>query len=98
MKWLTHKKRNSIENQKNTIRFMLARYCKIVHQSSSICKECEELTLYALARLTNCRYGDEKPSCKNCSTHCYAPQKRAMMEQRMRKIGPKMVYLRYFIK
>jgi hypothetical protein len=97
MRLLIHKKISYIEQQKRTIKRMIAYYCKTKHQQGALCEECKTLTEYALARLTLCKYGDKKPSCRKCPTHCYAPIKKQMMEERMRVVGPKMVYLRYFL-
>ncbi|MBP6231191.1 MAG: nitrous oxide-stimulated promoter family protein [Paludibacteraceae bacterium] len=89
--------KNTIERQKHTIKGMLAYYCHKYHHTTALCEECESLTAYALARLSGCRYGDAKPSCRKCTTQCYAPQQRQMMEERMRIVGPKMLYLRFFL-
>jgi hypothetical protein len=91
------KKISYIEQQQRTIKGMIAYYCKKKHQQGQLCEECKTLTAYALARLSACKYGENKPSCRKCPTHCYAPNKRKMMEERMRVVGPKMVYLRYFL-
>lgn len=47
---------------------------------------------YAVKRLNKCRYGEEKPACKQCPIHCYQPKQREQMKIIMRWAGPKMLY------
>ncbi len=78
---------------KATIQFMIGQYCRLKHGSAQACPDCARLCAYALARLDSCRYGEGKPSCKACPTHCYAPAQRQAIREVMRFIGPRMVYL-----
>ncbi len=86
-------KTSKITKEKATIQFMIGHYCRLKHGSVLACPDCAKLCAYALARLDNCPYGEEKPSCKVCPTHCYAPAKRQGIREVMRFIGPRMVYL-----
>lgn len=86
-------KASKIAKEKATIQFMIGHFCRLKHGSPQPCPDCARLCDYALARLDNCRYGEEKPSCKACPTHCYAPARRQAIREVMRYIGPRMVYL-----
>ena len=56
-----------------------------------LCPECRELLDYALARLGRCPYGEAKPVCRHCPTHCYSPAMREGIRRVMRFSGPRMV-------
>jgi MinD superfamily P-loop ATPase len=86
-------KTTKIAKEKATIQFMIRHYCRLKHGLAQPCPDCASLCDYALARLDICRYGEDKPSCKACSTHCYAPARRQAIREVMRYIGPRMVYL-----
>lgn len=51
----------------------------------------QKLFSYAVNRLEKCRYGEEKPACKQCPIHCYQPKMREQMKLVMRWAGPKML-------
>ena len=53
--------------------------------------ELKELIDYACARLERCKYGIEKPACKNCPTHCYKSDMRQKIREVMRWSGPRMI-------
>jgi hypothetical protein len=42
-------------------------------------------------RVENCPYGDGKPVCKDCQTHCYSTDMRDMVKKVMRYSGPRMI-------
>jgi MinD superfamily P-loop ATPase len=86
-------KTSKIAREKATIQLMIRHNCRLKHKSAQLCPDCASLCDYALARLDNCRYGVEKPSCKTCPTHCYTPARRQAIREVMRYIGPRMVYL-----
>ena len=52
----------------------------------------ERLADYACQRLERCRYKAQKPACKDCPIHCYAPQDREKIQQVMRWAGPRMIF------
>lgn len=79
--------------EKATIQFMIGHYCRLKHKSTQLCPDCARLCDYALGRLDCCRYGEQKPRCKACTTHCYGPAQREAIREVMRYIGPRMVYL-----
>ncbi|MBP7264991.1 MAG: nitrous oxide-stimulated promoter family protein [Spirochaetia bacterium] len=83
-----------IGREKATVDFMIRLACTgRKHPASAadgLCPECRELRLYALARLDACRYGDAKPSCRSCRTHCYRADMRERIRAVMRWAGPRM--------
>lgn len=84
---------NNIRYEKETIGRMLKLYCRLKHDShDKLCDECAELENYALARLDNCKFGEEKPACKECPIHCYKADKRNAMKNVMRFTGPRMIF------
>jgi hypothetical protein len=71
---------------------MIRLYCRCHHGSQdALCDDCDELQTYALARLDHCRYGENKPTCQNCPTHCYKPDRREQIRTVMRFAGPRML-------
>lgn len=91
-----------IEKDKRILRFMIDLYCEKKHKLGlDQCPQCQELYEYSVNRLTNCRYGEDKPSCKKCKTHCYRPEMKEKIKKVMRFSGPRVIiyrphqYLRY---
>lgn len=93
-----------INSEKKTMEFMVRYYCRTKHRTGQLCDECSHLLEYALVRLDRCRYGDDKPSCRTCGTHCYAPAERETIRRIMRHVGPRMLFakpldlLRHYLK
>jgi hypothetical protein len=74
------------------IRAMLRLYCR-GHEHpgrAPLCAECAELLEYATRRLERCVFGDAKPTCTNCTVHCYSAEKREQIRQVMKWSGPRM--------
>jgi len=80
----------NIGTELETIRKMLAIYCRDKHGGRELCAACAELLSYAAGRLDSCPH-HPKPSCKNCPTHCYTPENRARVREVMRYSGPRML-------
>lgn len=78
-----------INREKQTIQKMVALYER-AHPNTDP-EYYQQLVTYAYKRLDKCRYGEEKPACKQCPIHCYQPIKRAAMKQVMRWAGPRML-------
>ena len=55
-----------------------------------LCDDCAELLEYAARRLERCVFGDAKPTCTNCTVHCYSAEKREQIRLVMKWIGPRM--------
>jgi len=56
-----------------------------------LCKECADFVGYAVTRRFKCPLEAEKPSCKHCRIHCYAPRERELVRKIMAWSGRKMV-------
>ena len=55
-------------------------------------KSVKELLEYADSRLSKCRFGENKPTCRRCPVHCYRPEMRRQMQDVMRYAGPRMFF------
>lgn len=84
--------RSCIDREKKIVERMIRLYCRKKERNVALCPACEELMLYAHARLDRCPFGDNKTSCKHCSVHCYKPAMREKMKQVMRFSGPRMLF------
>lgn len=81
--------RKELREELATIERMLGIYCRGRHGGENLCAGCAGLLAYAALRLQKCPHSP-KPSCKNCPTHCYAADKRALMREVMKYAGPRM--------
>ena len=91
----TRPARRSAREQR-TIAIMVGMYCRDRHIGrepgpDGLCADCAERLEYARSRLATCRYGAGKPTCAECSTHCYAPARRDQVRAVMRYAGPRMM-------
>ena len=82
-----------IAKEKTVVKKMIVLYCNKKHESQgdNLCKNCQELLSYSLQRLDYCQYGEEKPTCRKCATHCYSPSKRKQIKAVMRFSGMRLV-------
>ena len=80
-----------IEREKVTVSLMIRLYCRRKEGNKNLCAQCSELGEYAHKRLSACRYGDQKTSCKKCPTHCYRKDMREKIREVMRFAGPRMI-------
>ena len=74
-----------------TLETMMRMYCRHHHGSHALCAECVELRDYARRRLERCVFGDAKPTCANCTVHCYKAEMRERVRAVMRWAGPRML-------
>ena len=83
-----------IEHEKTTISEMIDIYCSKKHKTAKgeLCPECEDLLTYSHERLDRCRYGETKPTCRKCPTHCYRPAMRMRIKDVMRTAGPRLFF------
>lgn len=81
------------EKEKQTVRFMIGIYCHRQHRTKGddLCKECQELANYAIARVEHCPHMANKTFCSRCKTHCYKPDMRERIRQVMKYAGPRMI-------
>jgi hypothetical protein len=85
--------RTRLAREQRTVEAMIAIYCRERHAAGpGLCVECEALADYARLRLQKCPFGHDKPTCANCSIHCYRPGMRARIKAVMRVAGPRMLY------
>ena len=82
---------NRIEREKHTVSLMIRLYCRRKEGNRSLCEGCNKLEEYAHKRLSACKYGEQKTSCKKCPTHCYRKDMRERIRQVMRFAGPMMI-------
>ncbi len=93
-----------IENEKQTVERMIRLWCRRREGNAELCAGCRELLDYALERLDRCPYGEGKPACKKCATHCYRSAMRERIREVMRFSGPRLIFyapgaaLRYWFK
>lgn len=80
-----------IDREKHTIAFMIQLYCRHRLHQAEPSEEYRSLIDYCHHRLDHCRWQDEKPACKRCPCHCYAPAQRERVRQIMRWTGPRMI-------
>lgn len=78
-----------INREKKTIQKMVRLYAHSHPEADS--DYYQQLINYSYNRLDKCRYGEDKPACKQCPIHCYQPAKRETMKQIMRWAGPRML-------
>lgn len=85
-----------IEKEKEIVELMIRIYCEKKHKSKKgeLCSGCSELLDYAHKRLTNCKFGDKKSSCKKCPIHCYKKDMREKIKGVMRFSGPRLLIYR----
>ena len=76
-----------------TIETMVRMYCRGHHYPgrAPLCADCAELFEYATRRLERCVFGDAKPTCTNCTVHCYSAEKREQVRVIMQWAGPRML-------
>ncbi len=75
-----------------TIHAMMRIYCHDVHaEDDGLCPGCAALMAYATRRLDRCVFGDDKPTCANCTVHCYSAGMREQVRTVMRYAGPRML-------
>ena len=84
-------KKSRIEKEKEIIELMIRLYCRKRLHTTTLPQKYADLLDYARKRLTYCRFGENKTSCKRCPVHCYASEKREMIRQVMRWCGPRML-------
>jgi len=81
-----------LTTETKTLAAMIRLFCRKEHgKKVSGCGSCAALQAYALARVESCRYGNAKPTCKNCATHCYSQDNRTQIRIVMRIAGPRMI-------
>lgn len=80
-----------IDEEKLVVEQMVHLYCQKLEGHAELCPNCKKLLEYAFSRLDRCRYGVNKPTCKQCPIHCYRPKMRERIRTLMRWSGPWMI-------
>ncbi len=80
-----------IEREKRVVEVMIRLYCRRCLHEDGLPEEYAGLLTYACARLDRCKFGEDKPTCRRCPIHCYAPSRRELMRRIMRWSGPRMM-------
>lgn len=82
----------------DTIEAMFRIYCRDHHRADPFgCEQCAPLLDYATRRLVRCVFGAAKPTCANCTVHCYTESMRLRIKDVMRYAGPRMIWRRPFL-
>jgi len=83
--------KNSIDIEKITVTKMIDLYCLHNHENIETCDECRALKSYSSNKLDKCIYRNNKPACRKCPVHCYAPNQRDKIKEIMRFSGPRLI-------
>jgi hypothetical protein len=76
-----------------TLSAMIRLHCHNLHgRDDGLCDRCAALLTYATRRLDRCVFGDAKPTCANCTVHCYSAAMREEVRGIMRYAGPRMLW------
>lgn len=87
------KKISRIKREKKTVALLIELYCREKHhQQDALCRECQELLIYAHQRLEHCKFGENKTVCGNCHIHCYKKEMREKIINVMRYAGPRIFF------
>ncbi len=87
------------DNEIKVIEIMLRIYCKRNHLNQpTLCKECLDLINYTRNRISACPYLPDKPTCRECSVHCFKNEYRERIKAVMRYSGPRMIVYHPLIK
>ena len=81
-----------LRREARTVELLIRRFCRDHHQGGKdLCAECQSLLAYARKRLAACPFQAAKPTCGNCTVHCYAPSRRQQIKAVMRHSGPRLL-------
>jgi hypothetical protein len=81
-----------MKRERITIDSMIRLYCRLKHgQGSGLCPECQDLQDYTHLRLERCPFKVDKPTCAQCTVHCYKADRREQIRAVMRFAGPRML-------
>ncbi|CAH0533075.1 hypothetical protein VST7929_00928 [Vibrio stylophorae] len=81
-----------LRRERKTIDTMVRFYCHSLHRSGSLCPDCESHLAYAMARLDQCRLGDQKPTCGRCAVSCYQAANRLAIQHIIRWAMPRLAW------
>jgi len=82
-----------IHRELKTVRVMIGLYCRDGHGGGpDLCDKCRALWEYAQLRVERCPFRADKPTCADCTVHCFNPGMREEMKAVMRYAGPRMAW------
>ncbi len=85
--------KGKIDREKITVGAMIKLYCRLNHGNNrTLCGECRKMFDYAMTKLNKCPYDGDKPTCTQCTIHCYKIEEREQIRKIMRYSGPKMLW------
>ena len=91
-----NKMSNEIDFHKKTVGLMIVLYCNNLHKNSqsnkTLCSDCFELKKYSELKLDRCPFGNNKPACTKCITHCFKPLMREKIKTVMKYSGKRMLF------
>ncbi len=91
--WIVGSNRKRTAREKKTVRAMIRIYCvRRHHPDHAPCNDCQQLLEYAEKKIDLCPLIKDKPTCANCSIHCYDESRRERIRTVMRYSGPRMIY------
>ena len=83
---------NRLKRERQTMKVMIDIYCRAHHHAHTIpCTECRSFLAYAMKRIEKCPFQADKPTCAQCSIHCYKADMREQVRQVMQYSGPRML-------
>ena len=67
-------------------------FLELPNNKRDLCGDCGVMYDYVMKKLDRCPFDEDKPTCLNCSIHCYKSAEREKIRQIMRFSGPKMLW------
>jgi hypothetical protein len=84
-----------IRRERKTVTAMIRMYCRDRHDApanGALCEDCRAMHDYAMLRIDKCPFCLRKPTCANCTVHCYKRDMREEIRTVMRYAGPRMLW------
>ena len=82
-----------IRRELKTVRVMIGLACRRWHGGrGGLCVNCALVWDYTRQRIEGCQFCADKPTCVNCTVHCFKPAMRERIRQVMRFAGPRMIW------
>jgi hypothetical protein len=76
-----------------TVKKMIEMYCRGHHHApTALCGSCASLWDYVEERAQRCPFAQNKPTCLNCTVHCFKKERRDEIGTVMRYAGPRMLW------
>ena len=79
------------EYDKRVLETMCRDYCRSVHGHAQLCGECAELLAYSCESIDKCPLGRKKTTCRKCTIHCFAPERKHEIRDVMRFSGKRLI-------